>query len=197
MCARSSVGVVLRDLDIIDCGSGALLINGSGPGAPPPTTALSRQGPPPDVLLRRIRVMGARGRRGAGLAVASARIVLHECEFARNQASGCGGAVHAQRASLLLLDSNFTANSGNGGGLADDGGSEDECRGGALQVTASWLGVARSRFTGNSGVNGSALLLLKPVGVAQLQDSIIADNAPRQGAATQISPVITANFAFA
>lgn len=60
---------------------------------------------------------------------------------------------------------------------------DDNCRGGALHSQDSWLGVSRSSFSANQGVNGSAVLVVNPVGIAQLADCQFAHNAPRPGAA--------------
>lgn len=60
--------------------------------------------------------------------------------------------------------------------------ADKTCQGGALHAQSSWVHVVSSTFVGNRGVNGSAVLLVQPVGVAQLQGSSFSSNSPRPGA---------------
>ena len=67
---------------------------------------------PPDVVLRRLVVSSCRAQRGAGVAVSRARVAVDRCVFVGNVAAGCGGALHADRSAVLLLDSSFSKNEG-------------------------------------------------------------------------------------
>jgi hypothetical protein len=50
-----------------------------------------------------------------------------------------------------------------------------------VHAQRSWLGALRSSWAGNRGVNGSALLLVEPVGISQLQDCSFESNQQREG----------------
>jgi hypothetical protein len=50
-----------------------------------------------------------------------------------------------------------------------------------VHAQRSWLGALRSSWAGNRGVNGSALLLVEPVGISQLQDCSFENNQQREG----------------
>jgi hypothetical protein len=50
-----------------------------------------------------------------------------------------------------------------------------------VHAQGSWLGAARSSWLRNRGVNGSALLLVEPVGLSQLQDCSFDSNQQRPG----------------
>jgi hypothetical protein len=163
--------------------------------------------------------------------------VLDGCSFTNNTAQGCGAGLFADRAAVLVVDSNFNDNKGSrcearpfcstkvcilaclrvaastaqplalkcGGSSwhcwgvrcvitcvvpcacpCSVGGFGDTCRGGAIHAQRSWLGVARSSFAGNRATNGSAVLVLQPVGMSQLQDCSFDNNQPRPGTAQQM-----------
>jgi hypothetical protein len=108
---RRSSGIVLQDIDITGCSTGAISINATAPKA---AAAAGKVLPAPDVLLRNVSITDcSTDESGAGLAVYNSRVVLQGCRLAGNAAGGCGAAVYVEGSSLLLLDSNFTANVGN------------------------------------------------------------------------------------
>lgn len=60
-----------------------------------------------------------------------------------------------------------------------------------MHAQASWLGARGSSWTANRGVNGSAVLLVAPVGVSQLQDCSFQGNQQRPGRQRQQLAVLT------
>eukprot|EP00883_Tetradesmus_obliquus_P013860 jgi/Sobl393_1/6836/SZX62898.1 len=177
---QGSPAVMLQDLTISGCSGTAITVNGTaGATAPAPITTATGGGramPAPNVVLKNVAVSSCSGGRGAAIAASSSRLVLDGCSLSNNTAQGCGAGLFADRAAVLVLNSEFTNNQG-----SSAGGFGDSCRGGAIHAQRSWLGAARSAFTGNRAANGSAVLLLQPVGMSQLQDCSFESNQPRPG----------------
>ncbi|WIA09259.1 hypothetical protein OEZ85_008667 [Tetradesmus obliquus] len=177
---QRSTAVMLQDLTISGCSGTAISVNGTaGATAPAPITTAAGGGramPAPNVVLKNVAVSSCSGGRGAAIAASNSRLVLDGCSFTNNTAQGCGAGLFADRAAVLVLNSEFMNNQG-----SSAGGFGDSCRGGAIHAQRSWLGAARSSFAGNRAANGSAVLLLQPVGMSQLQDCSFESNQPRPG----------------
>ncbi|WIA09254.1 hypothetical protein OEZ85_008662 [Tetradesmus obliquus] len=177
---QRSPAVMLQDLTISGCSGTAITVNSTaGATAPAPITTAAGGGramPAPIVVLKNVAVSSCSCGRGAAVAASSSRVVLDGCSFSNNTAQGCGAGLFADRAAVLVLNSEFTNNQG-----SSAGGFGDSCRGGAIHAQRSWLGAARSSFSGNRAANGSAVLLLQPVGMSQLQDCSFESNQPRPG----------------
>ncbi|WIA29337.1 hypothetical protein OEZ86_011842 [Tetradesmus obliquus] len=177
---QRSTAVMLQDLTISGCSGTAISVNGTaGATAPAPITTAAGGGramPAPNVVLKNVAVSSCSGSRGAAIAASNSRLVLDGCSFTNNTAQGCGAGLFADRAAVLVLNSEFMNNQG-----SSAGGFGDSCRGGAIHAQRSWLGAARSSFAGNRAANGSAVLLLQPVGMSQLQDCSFESNQPRPG----------------
>lgn len=106
--------MILRDLTISNCTDSAIIVNATSAGKTPLpiSVATARNSPPPDLLLRNVAVSNCGGSMGAGVKAVNSRVVVQGCSFKGNTALGCGGAVYADRAALLVLDSKFTGNRG-------------------------------------------------------------------------------------
>lgn len=111
-CLCSSTGIVLQDLSFNGCSSSAIIINATSQ-APTVPLASTAAAAPADVLLQRVSFTNSSSTKGGALAVLHSRVVLDGCSFSGNMASGCGGAVYADRSALLVKESNFTNNLGN------------------------------------------------------------------------------------
>jgi hypothetical protein len=181
-------GATLQDITISGCTNTSVnVITSTAGGAP--------------VTLRRVTIQGGQGSDGTAVNISSnAEVLLEECRFTGNNASGHGSVVSAgQGTTLTLRDTNITSNNGSavhfvGTSLTVTGsrltGNAASVRGGGIYAAATAGGLARTRVlvtnsivAGNRAGEAGGGIALGEGARLELRGSSMSRNSARVGGA--------------
>ncbi|MDG2422434.1 MAG: S8 family serine peptidase [Phycisphaerales bacterium] len=156
-----------------------------------------------DLTIDGFTIQDCWSQRGAGVFFSGDNLVVKNCRFLNNHATGTGGAIHAEGMQAALQDCSFKENTAefSGGGLyaivdsleADNCYLElnDSAYGGGIWASVQNLDIADCLFNRNSASNSAGAIDLTSSGsgsgTGAIADSHFMSNTGRRGAALVIS----------